>query len=528
MHLFAALIFILASLPVVAAPLVYTDPAEFDAATADLGIPKAIDFEDIDTGPISDTHVGRDEFNGNFYARQGIIFRNPNDYPLYISPGGSMSPADQVWNTSNSLSVGNFPFDPNHTFDLDDDLTVILDPPCTAVGFTLVDSDTEYADEFIQFIDSGGDVLAKVGLPVGFAPYLSFVGVVSLERPIGEIKVVEAPNDGDDVNYDDFILYPAWSGFSCKIIGTLVDADTSSPIAGAVIKVDGMSTQTDSRGRFESSLPPSRYKLSASAKGYLIRDKQVQVDRGGTAEVLLSALPVLEVWPGDTDNDGKVSVLDIIPIGRFWDETGDGREPKETTWQMGLTPIMNWNPKEAAFADANGDGFVEAEDVLVIALNWRKEQPRANSAPEVIDPGPLLAGEDMPYRYGWMYQALREMGDCEGSIALREILERLIDGLRTEESRLLANYPNPLNPETWIPYQLAEDADATVRIYSVVGKLVRTLRLGHKRAGVYATKQKAVYWDGKNEAGEQVSSGIYFYNIQAGDFSATRKMAVAE
>ena len=120
------------------------------------------------------------------------------------------------------------------------------------------------------------------------------------------------------------------------------------------------------------------------------------------------------------------------------------------------------------------------------------------------------------------------MGACVGSIALWELLERLIDGLRTEESMLLANYPNPLNPETWIPYQLAEDADATVRIYSVVGKLVRTLRLGHKRAGVYETKEKAVYWDGKNEAGEQVSSGIYFYNIQAGDFSATRKMAVAE
>ena len=89
-------------------------------------------------------------------------------------------------------------------------------------------------------------------------------------------------------------------------------------------------------------------------------------------------------------------------------------------------------------------------------------------------------------------------------------------------------FPNPFNPETWIPYQLAEDMDVSVVIHSASGRLVRTLDLGHKPAGFYTAKGEAAYWDGANEAGEQVSSGIYFYIIQAGEFTATRKMVVAK
>lgn len=94
-------------------------------------------------------------------------------------------------------------------------------------------------------------------------------------------------------------------------------------------------------------------------------------------------------------------------------------------------------------------------------------------------------------------------------------------------TRLLQNYPNPFNPETWIPYQLSEDGDITIRIYSTSGKLVRELRPGYEPAGIYISKARAAYWDGRNEAGEAVTSGIYFYSIQAGAFTATRKMAIA-
>ena len=94
------------------------------------------------------------------------------------------------------------------------------------------------------------------------------------------------------------------------------------------------------------------------------------------------------------------------------------------------------------------------------------------------------------------------------------------------ETALLRNYPNPFNPETWIPYHLAEPAEATLTLYDIKGTPVRRLDLGHQMAGYYANRNRAAYWDGKNERGEWVGSGVYFYQLTAGDFSAMRKMVI--
>ncbi|MXV82687.1 T9SS type A sorting domain-containing protein [Candidatus Poribacteria bacterium] len=97
---------------------------------------------------------------------------------------------------------------------------------------------------------------------------------------------------------------------------------------------------------------------------------------------------------------------------------------------------------------------------------------------------------------------------------------------RPQATQLLANYPNPFNPETWIPYQLANPTDVSLSIHAADGKLVRTLALGYQSAGVYQSKSRAAYWDGRNEVNEQVASGLYFYTITTGDFTATRKMLI--
>ncbi len=93
-------------------------------------------------------------------------------------------------------------------------------------------------------------------------------------------------------------------------------------------------------------------------------------------------------------------------------------------------------------------------------------------------------------------------------------------------TRLLPNYPNPFNPETWIPYQLAEDASVTIQIDSANGRKVRMLELGHKRAGWYGGKEEAAYWDGRNDWGEIVASGVYFYTMRTGTFTATKRLVV--
>ena len=108
--------------------------------------------------------------------------------------------------------------------------------------------------------------------------------------------------------------------------------------------------------------------------------------------------------------------------------------------------------------------------------------------------------------------------------ALSEVWQELSEV--PSETLLLANYPNPFNPETWIPYHLSEPADVTLTIYTADGKLVRTLVLGHQPAGIYENKSRAAYWDGRNTIGERVASGVYFYTLTAGDVGATRKMLI--
>lgn len=93
---------------------------------------------------------------------------------------------------------------------------------------------------------------------------------------------------------------------------------------------------------------------------------------------------------------------------------------------------------------------------------------------------------------------------------------------------LLPNYPNPFNPETWLPYQLARDSEVTIAIYDGKGRLVRLINLGAMPAGMYFTKGRAIYWDGRNDQSERVASGLYFYQLKAGDFSATRKMVIVK
>ncbi|MBI1930059.1 T9SS type A sorting domain-containing protein [Candidatus Poribacteria bacterium] len=113
-------------------------------------------------------------------------------------------------------------------------------------------------------------------------------------------------------------------------------------------------------------------------------------------------------------------------------------------------------------------------------------------------------------------------------IYVKSLLVRLIESvdLPVLEPKLLTNFPNPFNPETWIPYQLAKPAAVTIKIYTQGGQFVRTLSLGQKDAGRYLLKDKAAYWDGRTDFGERAASGVYFYSLTANTFTATRKMLI--
>ena len=106
------------------------------------------------------------------------------------------------------------------------------------------------------------------------------------------------------------------------------------------------------------------------------------------------------------------------------------------------------------------------------------------------------------------------------------VLKAILPERLPTRTQLLSNYPNPFNPETWIPFKLAQDSTVTAKIYDVTGKQIRMIELDHLSAGNYVESSKAIYWDGRTEDGEQVSSGTYFYQTEAGDYTETRKILI--
>ncbi len=200
----------------------------------------------------------------------------------------------------------------------------------------------------------------------------------------------------------------------------------------------------------------------------------------------------------DINRDGMVDTIDLVLVAASFGKT--------------ITGSANPNP------DVNGDGVVDIIDLLLVVNEINSE---ANAAPAYSHHINTFNGKTIQT---WIDQA-RRLPDKDTTIVNGiAFLENLLVSVLPTETRLLKNYPNPFNPETWIPYQLAADTDVTITIYDMRGNLIRTLDLGHRSAGTYYSRSRAAYWDGRNDSGESVASGVYYYTLSAGDFTTTRKM----
>ena len=171
--------------------------------------------------------------------------------------------------------------------------------------------------------------------------------------------------------------------------------------------------------------------------------------------------------------------------------------------------------------DVDGSGAVDVTDLILVIANLDDDV----AAPAIaLDVKALDIDFD---RVQEQVEALLSSGDR--SVAAQRALlylRHLLASARPSETVLLANYPNPFNPETWIPYHLASATDVHINIYDAQGRLVRALVLGHQTAGYYTSRSRAAYWDGRNAFGEQVASGIYFYQLQTDEMSSMRKMVI--
>jgi hypothetical protein len=201
----------------------------------------------------------------------------------------------------------------------------------------------------------------------------------------------------------------------------------------------------------------------------------------------------------DVNGDGQVDAEDLSLVSNYLDQPAPEIPP----------------------VDVNNDGVVTIADLVQVAQYLGQS---------TTSPAPVHVAVPVGLRYetveGWIDQARVE---DDGSLVFYQgiaKLEYLLILIIPEETALLHNYPNPFNPETWIPYHLSQPADVVLTIYSIDGKVVSRLDLGHQAAGYYQDKSRAAHWDGRNAIGERVASGVYFYTFTAGDFAATRKMLI--
>ena len=200
----------------------------------------------------------------------------------------------------------------------------------------------------------------------------------------------------------------------------------------------------------------------------------------------------------DVDADGDVDTMDLVTVVNNFGSPTPGRN------------------------DVDNNGTVDAADVRAVfnaVLAAEAEAAPARAQTRITHTAKTLHHYVQTTKQDRMLDA----NVYRGLAVLEELIEPF---LLPDETSLLRNYPNPFNPETWFPYQLSSAADVTFAIYSVNGTLVRTLSLGHQAAGVYRSKSRAAYWDGRNAFGEPVASGIYFYTLTAGTFTATGKMLI--
>ena len=256
-------------------------------------------------------------------------------------------------------------------------------------------------------------------------------------------------------------------------------------------------------------------RLSGMATTRLNRTKLMDIT-GTEIEIAVEAsvdqtVQILAADPCDVNLDGTVDIFDLVPVVQQ------------------LKQIEFENPR----LDVNSDDIIDLLDLILVGQCF--DQPKGAPAVLVTNEPMIISKPELAFQLvgmidGWIQEAqqmavnpiVKAVGFEEGVL----ILQRIKDQLRPSETVLLANYPNPFNPETWIPYRLSQPGDVTIMIYDVDGLLIRRLDHGPQPAGYHEHKGQAVYWNGKTETGEIAASGTYFYTIKTNHYHQTRKMLV--
>ena len=287
----------------------------------------------------------------------------------------------------------------------------------------------------------------------------------------------------------------------------LVKNIASGPIGISVDTTANKLYWTNTSGRIKRS------NLSGSQTQNVVTDL---VSPGALAlENVTADAPAVETTTTRTTRTTTPTTYSKYDINR--DGSVNSADTKLVAGAVGQSGNDITNPR----TDVNKDGTVDVTDLILVIGNLDDDA----AAPAVVsDLAEMNLNLD---RIQEQIDMLLASGDTSFA-AQRTLayLQQLLASARPDETVLLANFPNPFNPETWIPYHLATGTDVKVNIYDARGTLVRALTLGHQSAGYYTSRSRAAYWDGRNALGERVASGIYFYQLQTDEVSPMRKMVI--
>ncbi len=254
-------------------------------------------------------------------------------------------------------------------------------------------------------------------------------------------------------------------------------------------------TSPDGVGTGDGTLATITFEVLQRRSSTLIVSGMLSNSSGELLPIIVKYVNIIKP-PWDVNGDGMVNILDLSFVA------------------------ANIGQNDVTQADINGDGVVDIQDLVTVASGIDASAAAPAAYSKTLK---LFTAADIQK---WIYEA-QQLNLTDPTIQRGiHLLQQLLASFTPKATALLPNYPNPFNPETWIPYQLATPADVSIAIYASDGKLVRTLTLGHKPVGIYQDKSNAAHWDGKNDLGEPVASAVYFYTLKAGDFTATRKMLI--
>ena len=402
----------------------------------------------------------------------------------------------------------------------------------TAVG-SVIATDANSGDSVTGYTITGGADSAKFAITN--AGVLTFVAAPDYDTP-GDLVSTTPANAVRNNEYIVVITATSGSGErqatatqTLTITVTDVDEAPAQPTAPTVTAAAATPTQLSVSWTAPSNAGPAltdydvRYRADVTAPNGEFTDAhyngtttnttltdlkpstsyqvQVRADNGeGIGPWSDAGTAKTAAQPEDVDNDGDVDINDLLAVISNFGSTPPGRN------------------------DVDKDNDVDADDIRRVFNELLTAERAAAGAPAQAARRITHTAEALHH----YVQQTKQNGMLDGNLhrGLR-VLEELIEPfLMPDETALLRNYPNPFNPETWIPYQLSKASDVTFSIYSVNGTLVRTLSLGYQAAGVYRHRSRAAYWDGRNALGEPVASGVYFFSLTAGDFIATGKMLI--